>query len=447
MNMFRKFILAVAVLTLLAAGCAPQPAEPTPAPGEETPFETPTKENMPENIKLQSDLPRQEPSASAYEDMKLLPASNTAFALDLYQQLRLQDGNLFFSPYSISVALAMTHAGARGETETQMASTLHFDLAQDRLHPAFNALNTALTKPSEEEAEPGFTLNIANALWAQEGFAFLPEFLDTLALNYGAGMQAVDYANPEAARQTINQWVEDQTEEKIKDLIPQGSIDEMTRLVLTNAIYFKAAWKHPFDENETSDQSFHLLDGSEVKVPMMHRTESFEYFKGEDFEVVELFYEGNKFEMLIIMPDEDAFSEFEQSLDAATLQSILEMFPTERIAPQVDLTMPKFKVESSFGLADTLASMGMPDAFDVVKADLSGMTGKTDLYITDVVHKAFVDVNEEGTEAAAATGVVVGLKSMPLEEPVKVVIDHPFLFLIRDVETGTVLFLGRVVEP
>lgn len=447
MTMLRKFILTAAVLTLMAAGCAPQTVSPTPASPDETPVETPTDKPMPENIKLKSDLPREEPSQAAFDDMKALPASNNAFAVDLYQKLHTQEGNLFFSPYSISVALAMTYAGARGETESQMASTMHFDLPQDRLHPAFNALNTELLKPSEGEEEPGFTLNIANALWGQEGFGFSQEFLDTLALNYGAGMQAVDYSNPEKARQTINQWVEDQTKDKIKDLIPQGSVDEMTRLVLTNAIYFKAAWFHPFDESETSDQPFYLLDGSEVTTPMMHQTTSLEYFKGEGYEVIELFYEGHGYEMLIIMPEKGTFSEFEQSLDAAKLEFILGQFPTERIAPQIDLTMPKFKVESSFGLAGTLAEMGMPDAFDVAKADLSGMTGKPDLYITDVVHKAFVDVNEEGTEAAAATGVVVGLKSMPLEEPVKVVIDHPFLFLIREVDTNTVLFFGRVVEP
>lgn len=447
MTMLRKFILMVAVLTLAAAGCAPQTTEPTQTGEEKPPVESPTDKPMPENIKLKSDLPREAPSAAAFDDMKTLPASNNAFAVDLYQKLRTHEGNLFFSPYSISVALAMTYAGARGETKAQMASTMHFDLPQDKLHPAFNALNTELLKPSGEDGEPGLTLNIANALWGQEGFGFSPEFLDTLAINYGAGMQAVDYAKPEQARQFINQWVEDQTQDKIKDLIPEGSINEMTRLVLTNAIYFKATWQHPFDENETSDKPFHMLDGSEIDIPMMHQTGSFEYFKGEGFEVVELFYEGNMFEMLIILPEEGSFTAFEQGLDAAKLQTILDSFPTERVAPQVDLTMPKFKVESSFGLAGTLAEMGMPDAFDVTRADLSGMTGKPDLYITDVVHKAFVDVNEEGTEAAAATGVVVGLKSLPLEEPVKVMIDRPFLFLIRNVDTGTILFLGRVVEP
>src|SRR5574340_1100303 len=447
MTVYRKLILLAAVFVLAAAGCTPQPAEPTQTGAEKTPAAIPTEAPMPQDIKLKSDLPRQEPSAAAFDDMKALPASNNAFAVDLYQKLRTQEGNLFFSPYSISVALAMTYAGARGETETQMASTMHFDLPQERLHPAFNALNSEMLKLPDNQEEPGFTLNIANALWGQEGFGFSQAFLDTLALNYGAGMQAVDYANPEKARKTINKWVEDETKDKIKDLIPEGAIDPMTRLVLTNAIYFKAGWQYTFDENETHDQPFTLLDGSQVDTPMMQQTAGFEYVKGDGYEAVELPYEGRKFEMIIILPEAGAFADFEQSLDAAKLQSILNMFPSEALPRQIDLTMPKFKVESSFGLAGTLAEMGMPDAFDVAKADLSGMTGKPDLFITDVVHKAFVDVNEAGTEAAAATGVIIGLKSAPVEEPLKVVIDHPFLFAIRDVDSGTMLFFGRVVEP
>jgi serpin B len=255
-------------------------------------------------------------------------------------------------------------------------------------------------------------------------------------------MQAVDYNQPESARQTINDWVADQTEDKIKDLIPDGALNAMTRLLLTNAIYFNAAWLLPFDEKATQNDSFDLLDGSEVQAPMMRQTESFGYLKAEDYEAVEMFYEGRELSMVILLPDESQFSAFEESLDSAQLQSILEQLSVQRL----DLSMPKFKIDSSFGLADTLAGMGMPDAFDVVKADFSGMTGKPDLFITNVVHKAYVDVNEEGTEAAAATGVVMGLKSMPVGEPIVVKVDHPFLFLIRDTQTGAVLFLGRVVQ-
>ncbi len=450
MSLIRKITLAAAVVALAAAGCAPQPATSVPGPEAGTPSapEVTPNQNSPEPtpmtdpVLLRSEKPRETPPLTAYDHLAALSASNTAFALDLYQQLRSQDGNLFYSPFSISMALAMTYAGARAETESQMASAMHFDLPQADLHAALNALSAELDNRAGEGDQTGFKLNVANALWGQQGFAFLPEFLDTLALNYGAGMQAVDYNQPEAARQTINDWVADQTEDKIKDLIPDGALNAMTRLVLTNAIYFNAAWLLPFDEQATQNDSFDLLDGSEVQAPMMRQTESFGYLKAEDYEAVEMFYEGRELSMVILLPDESQFSAFEESLDSAQLQSILEQLSVQRL----DLSMPKFKIDSSFGLADTLAGMGMPDAFDVVKADFSGMTGKPDLFITNVVHKAYVDVNEEGTEAAAATGVVMGLKSMPVGEPIVVKVDHPFLFLIRDTQTGAVLFLGRVVQ-
>lgn len=451
MSLIRKVILAVAVLALVGAGCAQQPAtsEPTqagdtPLPPANTPepvLPMPTEDDQP--VKLQSDKPRENPPQSAFDALGALSNSNNDFALELYQQLRSSSGNLFFSPFSISQALAMTYAGARGETETQMASTLHFDLAQADLHAAFNALSATLAGRAGDSEQGGFELTIANALWGQQGFGFQPDFLDTLALNYGAGMQAVDFAASEAARQTINDWVAEQTRDKIQDLIPEGALNELTRLVLTNAIYFKAAWLLPFEESATQNDTFDLLDGSEMQVPMMRQVESFGYLKAEDFEAVELFYEGRELSMVILMPDENQFATFEQNLNAATLQSFIDQLSVERL----DLSLPKFKVESSFGLAETLAAMGMPDAFDVVKADFSGMTGQPDLYITDVVHKAFVDVNEIGTEAAAATGVVMGLKSMPTGEPIVVKIDRPFLFVIRDVQTGAMLFFGRVVQP
>ncbi|HWR64489.1 MAG TPA: serpin family protein [Bellilinea sp.] len=451
MSLFRKVLLAVVVLALAGAGCAPQPATSEPTPTGETPlapentpepvFPTPTAGDQP--VKLQSDKPRETPPQSAYDAIGTLSTGNNEFALELYQQLRSQSGNLFYSPFSISQALAMTYAGAKGETETQMASTLHFDLAQADLHAAFNALSATLASRVGDSDQGGFELNIANALWGQQGFGFQPDFLDTLALHYGAGMQAVDFAASDAARQTINDWVAEQTKDKIQDLIPEGVLNELTRLVLTNAIYFKAAWLLPFEESATQNDTFDLLDGSEIQVPMMRQVESFGYLKAEDFEAVELFYEGRELSMVILLPDEDQFAAFEQNLNAATLQSFIDQLAVERL----DLSLPKFKVESSFGLAETLAAMGMPDAFDVVNADFSGMTGQPDLFITDVVHKAFVDVNEIGTEAAAATGVVMGLKSMPTGEPIEVKIDRPFLFVIRDVQTGAMLFFGRVVEP
>ncbi len=383
----------------------------------------------------------------AAPDLADLVNGNSGFAFDLYQVLGEdeENDNLFYSPYSISLALAMTYAGARGETEQQMADTLHFILSQDRLHPAFNGLDLELARRGEGargKDEKGFRLNIVNAIWGQEGFQFLPEFLDVLAENYGAGLRLLDFENvPEESRVTINDWVSDQTEGRIEDLIPQGVIDELTRLVLTNAIYFNAAWAEPFEESQTTDGTFYLLDGGQVTVPMMRQTESFGYAEGEGYQVVELPYDGWELSMVILLPQAGAFEAFEGSLDAGRVDGIVKDLAHRQVA----LTMPKFEFESDFSLVDALAAMGMPDAFTGA-ADFSGMTGSRDLFIADVIHKAFVSVDEAGTEAAAATAVVMKLGAVP-EEPVELTVDHPFIFLIRDVETGAILFVGRVVNP
>jgi len=388
-------------------------------------------------------------------DLVGLANGNSAFAFDLYQALREEGGNLFYSPYSISLALAMTYAGARGETEQQMADTLHFILSQDRLHPAFNGLDLELARrgegakgKDEEGTRPGrrvqgFRLNIVNALWGQDGYKFLAEFLDLLAENYGAGLRLLDFAKaPEESRVTINDWVSDQTEGRIEDLIPKGLIDTLTRLVLTNAIYFNAAWSHPFQERLTRDGTFYLLDGSEVTVPMMRQTESFGYAEGEGYQAVELPYDGHELSMVILLPETGGFEEFEGSLDAERVDAIVKNLARMQVA----LTMPKFELESDFSLAQVLVAMGMPDAFSM-DADFSGMDGTHELFIKDVVHKAFVSVDEAGTEAAAATAVVVAEKAMMPEEIVEVTVDRPFVFLIRDIKTGAILFVGRVVNP
>jgi len=378
-------------------------------------------------------------------DLKDLVDGNSAFAFDLYQSLSERDGNLFYSPYSISLALAMTYAGARGETERQMADTLRFLLPQDRLHPAFNALDLELAsrgEGAEGKDEEGFRLNIVNAIWGQEDYAFLAEFLDVLAENYGAGLRLLDFINaPEESRITINDWVSDQTEGRIEDLIPQGVIDALTRLVLTNAIYFNAAWLNPFDEDVTADGTFHLLDGGEVTVPMMMQTESLGYAEGEGYQAVELPYDGGELSMVIMIPEAGQFEPFEASLGADLADTITNDMEYRQVA----LTMPKFEFESDFSLAKTLAAMGMPVAFSS-EADFSGMTGNLDLFIGEILHKAFVSVDEAGTEAAAATAVVMKLTAAP-EEPVEVTVDRPFVFLIRDIETGTILFVGRVMNP
>jgi len=386
------------------------------------------------------------PDVSLNEQASLVEG-NSAFGFELYQALKGEEGNLFYSPYSISLALAMTYAGARGETAQQMAATLHFILEQERLHPAFNWLDAELASRGEgAQGQDGedFRLNIVNAIWGQKDYEFLTEFLDVLAENYGAGLRILDFiTETEKSRLIINDWVSDQTEGRIKDLIPEGAISEWTRLVLTNAIYFNAAWECPFDEKVTADCPFYLLDGGQVIVPMMKQTESFGYTEGEGYQAVELRYDGGELSMVILLPASGNFEAFEEGLQAQQVNDIISGLQFTEVA----LTMPKFEFDSEFSLKDTLAGMGMRDAFSPHDADFSGMTGKPELFISAVVHKAFVAVDEAGTEAAAATAVIVNTTSMPEEPRVEVTIDHPFIFLIRDIETGAILFVGRVLNP
>jgi serpin B len=395
---------------------------------------------------LQSEKPRITSPDVTQADSESLIGDNSTFAFDLYQRLRAKEGNLFYSPYSISLALAMTYAGARGETEQQMADTLHFTLPQDRLHPAFNSLDIELASRGEGakgKDEEGFRLNIVNAIWGQKSYKFLSEFLDVLAENYGAGLRILDFASaPEESRVTINNWVSDQTEGRIEDLIPQGLINSLTRLVLTNAIYFNAAWQNPFNEDATYDGTFYLLNGDEITVPMMRQTEWFGYSEGDGYQAVELPYDGGELSMVILLPAGGYFESFEDLLDAQGLDEIVGRLEYREVA----LTMPRFEFESGFMLGETLAAMGMPIAFSG-DADFSGMTGKRDLFIGGVIHKAFVSVDEAGTEAAAATAVIMPTAMPPGEEPVEVTIDRPFVFLIRDIQTGAILFVGRVVNP
>ena len=380
-------------------------------------------------------------TGSTTADREMVVQGNNAFALDLYAQLKDRDGNLFFSPHSISTALAMTYAGARGNTEKQMATVLHFDLEHKRLHPAFREL---LGQLETGEGERGYQLSVANALWGQKGYEFLEKFLNLTKENYGAGLNEVDFiGSTEAARQTINTWVERETEDKIKELIKPGVLDRLTRLVLTNAIYFKGYWASQFKEELTREAPFTLMSGEKVQVPTMHRTADFKYAEAEDFQTLELPYKGGDLSMTIFLPKEtDGLAALEQSLTAEKLATWLSTLEEQ----EVIVALPKFRMTSEFSLAEVLKSMGMTDAFDVKEADLSGMTGKKDLFITAVLHKAFVEVNEEGTEAAAATGVVVGLTAAPPRQPIFQA-DHPFLFLIRDLRSNSILFLGRVMDP
>jgi serpin B len=339
----------------------------------------------------------------------------------------------------------MTYAGTRGETEAQMADTLHFDLPQGQLHPAFNALDQDLAARSaaESEEEKPLQLNIANAVWAEQTYPFLQEFLDVIASNYGAGIRLADFINQfESVRLEINEWIYDQTQVKIRDLLPQGVLSSDTRMVLVNAIYFKADWLSQFDAADTFDAPFHLLDGSEVTVKTMHQGTFVPYYRGDGFQAVELPYAGDTAAMDIFLPDEGNFEGFESALSSDLLnETINGMQPASLM-----LSMPKFTFEGQFNLSHTLKSMGTVDAFDPDRANFSGMTARNDLFISDVIHKAFVTVDEEGTEAAAATAVIVDVTSARISE-LSLTIDRPFIFIIRDKPSGQILFIGRVLDP
>jgi len=411
---------------LLAVGCEDEESQETAAPTTDASVET-------------------EPVLNGAPALSLV-ASNSAFAFDLYHELRDEDGNLFLSPYSVSAALGMTLTGARGTTATQMARVLHLDVDGEGAHEAFRTLDETLnargTLPEGFEGE-GFDLHVVNAIWPQLGYSLVETFLETVTEAYGAEVRELDYeVDPESARRTINDWVSEETEARIGNLIPEGAIERATRLVLTNAIYFNAPWLHPFDPGETAVEPFTLLNGETVDAEMMHLTESMLYGSWDDGVAVELPYNGNQLAMVVLVPDRGAFETFDASLSVETFERIAGSFSAKRVA----LGLPRLEFEYAASLAPPLQKLGMIDAFDGERADFSGITGARDLSISDVLHKAFVSVDEAGTEAAAATAVVFRAMGVPAE-PIVLTVDRPFLFVIRDRPTGSILFVGRVLAP
>lgn len=377
----------------------------------------------------------------AAADNAALVASNNAFACDLYGQLSAQPGNVFLSPYSISTALAMTYGGARGETAMQMAKVLHFGERNEAVHPSFAGFQGGLNAIQQKG---DIQLAIANSLWPQQGYAFLPAFTQLCQTHYQATPTPVDFAtHTDEARETINQWVSEKTNGKIQKLFKPGALDPATRLALVNAIYFKGNWAEKFDPKQTRKEAFHLADGKTSQAELMHATNRVLYAETPELKMIGLPYAGNALSMLVFLPRKaDGLAAFEAKLST---QNLAEWSKSLR-QKEVSYWLPKFKMTSQFALGSTLSKMGMADAFDASKADFSGMNGKRDLFIGAVVHKAFVEVNEEGTEAAAATGIGIGVTSIPAEPPVFRA-DHPFLFAIRDNKSGSLLFLGRVVNP
>ncbi|HVK29645.1 MAG TPA: serpin family protein [Nocardioides sp.] len=371
------------------------------------------------------------------------------FAGDLYRQLAAEPGNLVLSPYSVAVALGMTLVGAAGTTAAEMREVLHADVLGERWHKGLNAVTAGTdARAGERKRADGSKATIelatANQLFGQQGVGWEADFLDLLAKEYGAGLRAVDYETaPEAARTLINAWVEQQTHDRIVDLVPEGIIDPSTRLVLVNAIYLKAPWEQPFEKSLTATGDFHRLDGSTVSTDLMRRPDvAAGWVSGDGFRAVVLPYAGGELAMTVVLPDDGLFAAVEAELAKGAYGAVLAQRATPAI---VDLTLPRWTFRTAVPLKDALEAMGMPTAFGD-GADFTPMTDEDlDLVIAEVLHQGFIAVDEEGTEASAATAVVMAETAAPVPEVL--VVDRPFLFLIHDTEHGTPLFVGRVTDP
>ncbi len=404
-------IIALVVLVIFISGCVKQPA-----------------------------TPKVDDTGATPEGIKNVVDANNQFSLELYSNIKdKEEGNIFFSPYSISTALAMTYEGARGQTADEIQSVFHFPEDSNVRRPNFAAVYNQLNK-----GDAKYKLNTANALWVQQDFQLLDDYTNTVETYYGGKETNVDFVGTtEQARQTINNWVEDETNNKIKNLFPQGSLTPLSRLVLTNTIYFKGTWVEQFDKSDTRDEDFRVSSDQTVKVPMMRRTDKdakFNYTETEDLQILEMLYEGEDLSMLVLLPKNDDIKLLEESLTLEKLSDWKNQLRKQR----VNVFMPKFTFDTKYFLNENLKEMGMPLAF-LESADFSGIDGTKSLFIQIVVHQAFVDVNEEGTEAAAATGVGIGITSVPQIKIFRA--DHPFIFIIQERGTGNILFLGRVVNP
>ena len=416
-------------------------------------------ENLPQAVVLQSSLPYDDSPSYGAADMKNMLDGFSDYSFEFYHQVTavqdFQNKNIFFSSYSIENALAMTWAGANNNTADEMADALHLSLPFHTFHTTLNALNVDINSRDDEVPFSGdaFQLNLVNAVWSRSGYPFLASYLDILSQNYNAGVQTLDFrGNPDGSRLVINQWVEDQTHEKIQNLLPEGSISSDTAVVLTNAIYFKASWYHKFDEALTKVSDFTRLDNSTISSQMMCQMIDTRFFQGEDFDAVELPYVSSRYEeyeypqelsMLLIIPHKGKFTSMESALDSSLIRSTLASLSLG----QINLNLPKFEFDCEISCKNIMLNLGMTEAFDPGMADFSNMVdpGDSTPWIDEIYHKAFIAVDEKGTEAAAATAVVMEDTAIP--DPVNIFVDKPFIFLIRDNITGTILFMGRVLDP
>lgn len=432
--MKRLLLTCLAIFFLLSAcvQISPQPEPTTNLPAEDNEMQTGKVNYNPD------------PESTADEVVNLA-AANNQFALDLYQQLNGGKGNLLYSPFSLFQALTMVYGGASGDTADQIRQILHYPQSDEGLYRVSNALNKALssTAGTSDQDDQTFTLQIANALWAQQGGHIESSYLDLLSENFAAGMRTVDFEKSQEAADLINQWVRENTNDKITEIATPAMFNVNTRLALTNAVYFKGAWRLPFNEVNTQKQNFTLLDGDSVEVDMMNATEEIRALKNDQVQMVELGYAGSSVVMDLISPVDGNWEAFSQTLTAGLLEDYVDQLSTTRVF----LSMPKFKIETpEMDLIDPMQDLGMIDLFGM-NADLSGMTGDKSLLISTFVQKAFIDVNEAGTEAAAVTIAVAQQKAMISPEPITISFDKPFLFVIRDTETGAILFMGQLMQP
>ena len=401
-------------------------------------------------VVVQSNKERNTSPQVSAENISALVQGNTSFALDLYHFLanEKKDRNRFFSPYSISLAFAMAYGGARSNTETQMKNIFHYTLGQGYLHSAFNALSLDLASREQDYDKDGvkdFQLKIANSMWGQKGYIFLTEYLDLLAENYGAGIRLVDLQHePDSSCKAINDWINEKTEGLIKGGISKDDLNEYSLFVLVNAVYFKAKWMYEFSETSTHDDTFYAPQGK-VTIPMMYLWPTVKYGEGENYQAAEIPYKGNTSGMVVLLPKEGKFEEFEASLTAERLAQIIENLKSQVVV----LKLPKFDYRpDEINLKDVLSRMGMTDAFKNPDADFSGMDGIPHwIYLHFARHKAFVSVDEHGTEAAAVTVMGGGGGGYPETPKIEFIVNRPFIFLIRDRVTGTILFMGRILNP
>ncbi|MDA3839418.1 MAG: serpin family protein [Candidatus Delongbacteria bacterium] len=367
---------------------------------------------------------------------------NNEFMIKAYHELSKdkKNDNIFFSPFSISSALAMTFAGSDGNTETEMAKALEFSANNDKFHHDFSIVTN---KINEIGKKGNVKLSIANSLWLQDGYTFLDKFINIGKKYYGAEIENLNFAESEKSRQIINEWVEKKTNNKIKNLIPKGILDALTKLVLTNAVYFKGEWKEQFKNSGTKKSVFHNSQGNEVSVNMMYNKARYGYYENDKFQFLEMPYKGKEVSMFVLLPKQkDGLKKIEASLDMLTINNAIDNL----IEQQVKVYFPKFKLSLSYRLANLMKNLGMNDAFSK-KADFSKMTGTKELYISAIIHKTFIEVDEKGTEAAAATAVVMRMKSAPPMDNPEFKADHPFFYFIRENSTGTILFTGRMNDP